>query len=69
MKPAEQEAKEILTTVLKRMVCCIEKLPHYVENGIAKQVSLSEVDWNIAITKDESKLKYWKKVKECIKIL
>ena len=55
MKPAEQEAKEILTTVLKRMVCCIEKLPHYVENGIAKEVSLSEVDRTIAITKDENK--------------
>jgi hypothetical protein len=67
MKPAEQEAKEIVTNVLKKMVCCIEKLPHYIENGIAKEVSLSEVDKIIAEIEEENELQYWMKVRKCIK--
>ncbi|WP_018615862.1 hypothetical protein [Segetibacter koreensis] len=69
MKTAEQEAKEIVVTVLMKMVCCIEKSRNYLENGIAKEVSLSEVDKTIAITEDENKLKRWKRVRECLEIL
>lgn len=67
MKPPEQEAKEIVTTMLKKMACCIEDLPNHIENGIAREVSLSAVDKIIAILHNEEQLTYWKEVKDFIK--